>query len=381
VRPQLELFFMVAPQCAYVCISRTTRVAVDHVRGCAAIVVPPGAYRDTVAWPSRRLYVAAVDAAVRGPWRPLLRRTPKDATSPDTFMRWLRREADGADSATGRGQRESVDRIAAELGYSVALVQRCRRIARDLGLYRDVVGGRLLRLDERLDVHALGSRQRGVTGERCFIVPAELRPFLDALSPTRCSSSGKSNPDGPMTRGRRLGPNGAGKSTTFGMLHSPVSSATQPGKGHLDGKPPGRDVDLVRRTRRKAAASGGPSSYNRRLAPGEQLARQVADRLPYRHRLQPRRVAAHFAPFEAAGWTALALLDAADQVMRALGWRTPATAGNGYLAWLLRHIDASTYDAPPPHPAWCGCCDSRTRLLELDDGRMRRCPTCHPLTD
>ncbi|TDD64764.1 hypothetical protein E1262_27115 [Jiangella aurantiaca] len=373
---------MVALQCAYVCISRATRVAVDHVRGCASIVVPPGAYQDTVAWPSRRLFVAAVDIAVRGPWRAQLRRTPKDATTPDTFMRWLRREADGADSATGRGQRESVDRIAAELGYSTALVQRCRRIARDLGLYRDVVGGRLLRLDERLDVHALGSRQRGVTGERAFTVPATLRPILAALSPPSPRRSTSS-----VTHARHgFGPNGVGKSTTFRMLHrsssttSPaVSSATQPGQGHSNGKPPGKHVDLVRRTRRKAAASGGHSSYERALAPGEELARAVADRLPYQHRLQPRRVAAHFAPFEAAGWTASALLAAGDAVMRALGWRSPSSAGNGYLAWLLRHIDPSTYDAPPHRPAWCGCCDERTRLVELDDARMQRCPACHPL--
>lgn len=29
---------------------------------------------------------------------------------------------------------------------------------------------------------------------------------------------------------------------------------------------------------------------------------------------------------------------------------------------------------------WCGRCDERTRLLELDDGRAARCPDCHPLS-
>ncbi|MCL2582957.1 MAG: hypothetical protein FWE35_10915 [Streptosporangiales bacterium] len=33
----------------------------------------------------------------------------------------------------------------------------------------------------------------------------------------------------------------------------------------------------------------------------------------------------------------------------------------------------------PPKPPWCGECDRRTRLAETDDGRLRRCPVCHPL--
>ncbi|WP_326565103.1 hypothetical protein VSH64_24990 [Amycolatopsis rhabdoformis] len=28
--------------------------------------------------------------------------------------------------------------------------------------------------------------------------------------------------------------------------------------------------------------------------------------------------------------------------------------------------------------AWCGECDERTRQIELDDGRPKRCPACHP---
>ena len=29
-------------------------------------------------------------------------------------------------------------------------------------------------------------------------------------------------------------------------------------------------------------------------------------------------------------------------------------------------------------PAWCGSCHETTRLLELEDGRVQRCPDCHP---
>jgi len=30
-------------------------------------------------------------------------------------------------------------------------------------------------------------------------------------------------------------------------------------------------------------------------------------------------------------------------------------------------------------PAWCGHCDERTRLLDLADETVARCPACHPL--
>lgn len=28
---------------------------------------------------------------------------------------------------------------------------------------------------------------------------------------------------------------------------------------------------------------------------------------------------------------------------------------------------------------WCGSCDEATRLVDVDDGRVARCPACHPL--
>lgn len=341
---------MVAVALRPVCILPATRVAVDPARGCASIVVPAGAYAGTVAWPSRALFLAALDIAVRGPWRSRLRRTPRDSTTPDTFMRWARREAAGADSSTGRGMRESVDTIAADLGCSRALVQRCRRIGRDLGVYRDVVAGRLLRLSERLEVHAMGSRQRGVTGERVWSVPPSLRPILASLTARR------------------------------GCRH--VDYATQPARGSVQEKRSSRKGDLVRRGR-KVADVVGPGSEKResrrRLAAGERLAREVCARLPYRHRLRPRRLAAHFAEFERRGWSARAVLDAADAVLRALGWRSPSSAGGGYLVWLLRHVDAAAVEPVPERPAWCGACDERSRLVEVVGDRVARCSACHPL--
>lgn len=35
-------------------------------------------------------------------------------------------------------------------------------------------------------------------------------------------------------------------------------------------------------------------------------------------------------------------------------------------------------DALDTRPPWCGTCDQRTRLHERADGRLERCPHCHP---
>ena len=34
---------------------------------------------------------------------------------------------------------------------------------------------------------------------------------------------------------------------------------------------------------------------------------------------------------------------------------------------------------PAAKPGWCGKCDERTRQIEDDQGRLARCPDCHPL--
>lgn len=334
---------------------RGTRVVTDHVRGCARIVVPAGAYARIPPWPSRALYLDGLEAAVRGPWRDALRRTPKDATSPDTFMRWARREAAGADSATGRGMRESVQRVARDLGCSEALVRRCRRVGRDLGIYRDIVAGRLLRLSERLEVHEHGSKQRGVTGERAWCVPAALRPFLTQIS-----------------RARHV---------------SPVNSATHPPRGEGSKKSSSRNPRPRPRTRGKNGKKAkvgrfAARSSTRTDAPGERLAREYIQHLPYGFRIAPHRVAPLFREFEAHGWPAAELLAVSDRTMRYLGWTHPKSVKSpgGYLHWLFTFIDATTYEPVPDRPDWCGTCsDPVKRQLELDDGRMQRCPRCHPL--
>lgn len=341
----------------YVSKGRLTRVVTDHLRGNARVVVPAGAYAGVVAWSSRELFLEALEAAVRGPWRQLLRRTEKDATSVDSFIRWARREAAGADSSTGRGMRESVERIARDLGCSEALVRRCRRIGRDLGIYRDVVGGRLLRLSERLEVHAHGSKQRGVTGERAFCVPLALRPLLARIQ-----------------RARRAR-----------VVDAPVNSATHPPRGQGSKKSLSRSPRPRPRKRGRRDEKVGrfaTRSSTTPVAPGERLAREYVKHLPYGFRVLPRRVAPLFRDFEAHGWPASELRATVDSMMRSFGWVHPKSVRSpgGYLRWLLQHLIPADYTPPPARPDWCGTCSNPTeRQIELEDGRMKRCPRCHPL--
>lgn len=60
-----------------------------------------------------------------------------------------------------------------------------------------------------------------------------------------------------------------------------------------------------------------------------------------------------------------------------LAWLRTCHA-NGDLAAMLADVRA-TASATVRLPEWCGECDSRTRQVELDDGRPARCPRCHPL--
>jgi hypothetical protein len=49
---------------------------------------------------------------------------------------------------------------------------------------------------------------------------------------------------------------------------------------------------------------------------------------------------------------------------------------NGDLSAMLAEVRATP--KVTVLPTWCGVCDSRTRQIELEDGRPARCKQCHP---
>ncbi|OIQ85550.1 hypothetical protein GALL_326090 [mine drainage metagenome] len=81
----------------------------------------------------------------------------------------------------------------------------------------------------------------------------------------------------------------------------------------------------------------------------------------------------------ASGWLA-------GQIVRTVtepSWYGVASSGAVLVKRLeeLREQPAPSTPSSPvdSRPTWCGKCDPRTRLLESDDGRMARCPQCHPM--
>lgn len=89
-------------------------------------------------------------------------------------------------------------------------------------------------------------------------------------------------------------------------------------------------------------------------------------------------------------WTVADVVTHLDTVNARLSWSAIdreriRTRPAAVLARYLRDADPQA-DHPRPDirtaadaaPAWCGACERRTRSVELDDGRTRRCPRCHP---
>lgn len=74
------------------------------------------------------------------------------------------------------------------------------------------------------------------------------------------------------------------------------------------------------------------------------------------------------------GWDAETL----ERVMRAHDWH--GIRAGGVIAWLRDQAEppASGARTAGERSAWCGACDEPTRFVEGADGRMRRCPDCHP---
>jgi len=112
---------------------------------------------------------------------------------------------------------------------------------------------------------------------------------------------------------------------------------------------------------REAAAGAG--AFYAALGPGWPLTAH-----------QRTRLAPPVAAALAAGWTPAALAQFAGA--NTGGVRSP-------YAVLAARLSPGELPAPPgrpsPRPPWCGSCNQGTRLLERGDGRLARCPRCHPL--
>lgn len=89
---------------------------------------------------------------------------------------------------------------------------------------------------------------------------------------------------------------------------------------------------------------------------------------------QRRRLAPLVSAALATGWTKAALT--AHLAANPDGVKSPAAVLAARLNDLPDPITSAS--EPADRPTWCGACDQTTRHQERPDGRIQRCPTCHP---
>jgi hypothetical protein len=326
-------------------------------------LAPEGSYSRVPAWKSRAHWLNLVVPLALSSRPEVLRR---HRVNPDTFRFWARTESLYAqDQATGRRVVVRPDVVAAVAEMSERHVQRCRAAARDLELLVDVVPGRMLTETECYTARRNGSPQRGLSTESAFAVPA----WLGGKAWSQPCFGGHVTP----TSGTPRSPLQVTVPTTSALNRSAKTKVAAPPPQHLQGRSPRK------RGRRPSPAC----AYG--------LARALQALVPWLRHEQPGRLAPALTRFANASpaWTARDIVDAIDQVNQRHGWTSLTsqhvkTRPAAVLAYYLRDLDVHA-DHPradlrafqAARPDWCGTCDHHTRLLELDDGRLQRCPACH----
>lgn len=316
----------------------------------------------------------------------------------DTFVRVLWVHALAADDATGRGIRITTAQAAAAAGCSERTVQHSRAIARELGLLVDVVHGRQLTLDERLEAYERGSKQRGLANESALTTPSWLVPYLlpyeDAYGRSSARKSRPQRPRRAAAAAAELDPVAdPGVDDSAARESFSVERCTPPPR------PPGstqRFPTCLASTFTPQAATAAspaskagtqprsastPSQRSRRV--GLRLARELTARLPWlRATTRPGRIAPMLARFEQGGtltWTAKDIIAAIDAVNVRMGWTSVTsqhvrTNGHAVLAYYVRHLDV---DADHPRLGQVLAAEQRReaqarRRVELKQARAQR---------
>ncbi|WP_409482812.1 hypothetical protein [Arsenicicoccus dermatophilus] len=351
-------------------------------RGLAGIPAA-GAYAGVTPWRRREVWLDAVEAMARDLGDVL--RSPSaaggrgEAIDVTTLMRVLRAMATTGDLRTGRDIDGHHGTIAARCGCSEGTVARALRIAaRGLGVLVEIAEGRRLRLAERRWCWARGIRQQGLPSIWAAHCPPELTPYLEqaaALGAVRARLTGRKTPGHAhlVDCGGHLG------ESSTGIENSPLTLT------HLDAPRAARQPKTTRGQANPRRAAG-VTSPGRAL--GAALAREIASRVPWGHRLRPRAVAAHLAPYAAAGWTAAAWLAAVEQGYRDRGWTPPAQATSP--GGLVHHwcqtldpaaLDVGTGELHRPQPCGRPGCDHGWLTTTDVMGRVvaAPCPVCPPI--
>jgi len=310
-----------------------------------------GAYAGLLAWSGREHFLAFVVPVAVACGREELRAA---GVSAGTFVLWARVESLYCqDQRTGRRCVVRPDTVAAVSGLHERTVQRCRAVARVLGLRVAVFAGRMLNVTECVQARRRGCRQRGLSAEAAFTIPSPFRGAAVAATPTRGTSPRSSN--------------------------SPTSASTVAGCAE------------------KTEAASPPLPRQRRHRDRRPLilALRLAQLVPWLRTEQPGRLAPALTRFATAepSWTARDVVEVIDAANARLGYtsltRTHVkTRPAAVLAWYLRDVDPvadhpravafTAGTATEQRRPWCRQCDRQTRLVQLE-ATVARCPRCHPL--
>lgn len=262
-------------------------------------------YKAHQQWISRQHYLEHVIPWAISQYRHVLR--AHNNLSPATFQRWAETETLYADRRTGRDVicRPGRHGIADLAEMSERTVQYCRAAAKQMGLYVDLVPGRMLSWHERCQARRHGSRQRGLSTVSLFCLPPAFLHYLKICTPPRGGlvTSSSSVPASCKPRSAN------GKTTQ------------RPGRGH------------TRRRRRPPA--------------GLSLAIALVQRLPWLTTrttvTTPGRIAGLLTRYAKSSysWTSQQLLDQMTVVNRRLRYSAPdyAHCPVALLGWYVNQID------------------------------------------
>jgi hypothetical protein len=280
----------------------------------------PAAYQGLRAWRSRSHWLAVVvPLAIKA--RPeAMERHP---VAEPTFTAYLQMLSLHAHQGTGRRCIVRPDRLAELLELSKRTVQRCQKLAEDLGLYVVVTPGRMLTETECYEARSHGSRQRGLSNEAALVVPTHL-----GWEAWRAAEPSPGEADVTPTSGRD--PAGLTPHDTLSLAAAATGAEPPPAA-------PRHQPQGSRRQTRRRSRVYDPDALR--------LAVELRWTLPWLRTASPGRLEPGLRRFVRARipWTGRDLVDAIDTLNTRLG-RASMTAGLvrhpvGLLASYLRGLD------------------------------------------
>jgi len=325
-------------------------------------VPTPGAYARVRAWWSREQWRSEVFAALHSADAQQLRRAVgrRGPVSVKACYAVAVGLSAAADSATGRnampgnaaltaqpapttGEADLCRQLRHATGYGLSTVQKAVQVLRELGYLALIrTGKNWLTRDERLELHAAGSKARTRRNVWACTLPSPTIPATTSPTPVdnQTATQQPTNPGCDLPTTPRVG--GPPSVPSIKVFTAQRASKTAPA-----GRAPGQEAGRNPTSRPARTYRADP----RTLA----LAKDLRARVYWLRAVPHQRLMPALHRFAVAGWTARELQHALDDLLAARGWRVPdsrtTTSPDGtprryplhcpwaYLAMLLRGLE------------------------------------------